>query len=146
MRLDQDNWLTQENLLILRSVKLITPAKSLLPCKFPIITPLPTLINRDFCLSVHPPNPITPFTIDILWVYITLLGNRHLPKIELQPHHLTLPGPRVPGNPTLLSSDHPPLQHAGVLAPCGQGHAVIPQEGHVCHMAAVSTVFVAEGL
>lgn len=103
----------------------------------------PTPINRDFCLSVYPPTPITLSSIDILWVYITLLGNRHLPKIEFQPSRLTLPWPHVPG---ALISDHPPLQYAGVLAPCGQGHTVIPQEGHVCHMAAVSTVFVAESL
>lgn len=50
------------------------------------------------------------------------------------------------GTPPPASSDHPPLQHAGVLAPCGQGHTVIPQEGHICHMAAVSAVFVAESL
>lgn len=43
------------------------------------------------------------------------------------------------------TSDHPPLQYTGVLAPGGQGHTVIPQEGHIRHMAAVSSVFVAEG-
>lgn len=44
------------------------------------------------------------------------------------------------------TSDHPPLQYTGVLAPGGQGHTVIPQEGHIRHMAAVSSVLVAEGL
>ena len=61
------------------------------------MTPPPTLINRDLCLSAQPSTPITLSAIDILWVYITLLGNRHLPKIELQPCHLTLPWPHVSG-------------------------------------------------
>lgn len=64
--------------------------------------------DRDFCLSVHPPNTITLSAIDILWVYITLLGNRHLPKIEFQPCHLTLPWPHVSGTlpPQLQTTRH----------------------------------------
>lgn len=38
------NWLTQKNLFILRSVKLITPAKSLSPCKVPIIRTWTSLV------------------------------------------------------------------------------------------------------